>query len=103
MVRQAEIVFDPLEEEYLEDPYPVLRELRERRPVHWHDTLQSWVVTRYDDCRAVMQNSAHFATDRRRLGVDVPDVMLSVQTIDPPEHTELRRLLHRMLRSVDMA
>ena len=32
----------------LEDPYPVLDELRECDPVHWSPELEAWVVTRFE-------------------------------------------------------
>jgi len=35
--------------EFLEDPYPLLRRLREEDPVHWSDSIGAWVLTRYDD------------------------------------------------------
>src|SRR5262245_34689982 len=96
------MLFDPTSQLYLDDPYPVLRELQERAPVFWHDAMESWIVTSYNDCLAVIQAPARFTADRRKIGEDVPEVMQSVQTIDPPEHTELRRLLHHMMRAVDM-
>src|SRR5205085_11186626 len=42
---------------FLADPYPLLSELREAAPVHWvtqHRSLESWIVTRYDEVRAVL-------------------------------------------------
>lgn len=97
-----EVEFDPTDPRYIDDPYPTLNDLREHHPIFWHPTLESWVLTRYDDCREVATDSSRFASDRRRIGEDVPDAALSIQTIDPPEHTELRRLLSAMLRVVDL-
>lgn len=101
MKNVAGVSFDPLDPRYITDPYPILRELRERCPIFFNDTLRSWVLTRYDDCRAVVEDADRFATDRRKVGEDVADVVSNVQTIDPPEHTELRRVLHVLLRTVD--
>jgi cytochrome P450 len=35
------------------DPYPVYERLREEEPVSWVPAVQLWLVTRYDDVRAV--------------------------------------------------
>ena len=44
--------------EFLEDPYPVYRRMRQRDPVYWSDTLGAWVLTRYDDVLAAVRNPA---------------------------------------------
>ena len=47
----------PLDETFRLDPYPVLRDLREREPVH-HDTdLGRWFFTRYDDVKRILRSS----------------------------------------------
>ncbi|WP_309050960.1 cytochrome P450 [Streptomyces sp.] len=79
--------------EVLRDPYPAYARMRADRPVFWHEPLGSWVLTRHADCLAVLTDSARFASDWRRAGEDVPAPLLSVQTLDPPEHTAVRHLL----------
>ena len=44
--------------EFLDDPYPVYRRMRQRDPVYWSDTLGAWVLTRYDDVLAAVRNPA---------------------------------------------
>lgn len=83
------------------DPYPVYTLLRETDPVCWSDRIGSWVLTRYEDCSAVLRDSSSFASDWRRIGEDIPEPMLSVQTLDPPEHTGIRRLLVDAVRALD--
>ncbi|MEV5973345.1 cytochrome P450 [Streptomyces sp. NPDC051921] len=85
----------------LPDPYPAYAELRETTPVLWHEPLGSWVLTRHADCLAVLTDSARFASDWRRAGEDVPAPLLSVQTLDPPEHTAIRHLLLDGFRAQD--
>ncbi len=46
--------FRPDAPEFLRDPFPVFRRLRAEDPVHWSPRLKAWVLTRYDDCRAVL-------------------------------------------------
>lgn len=87
------VSIDPLAPEVVADPYPHYRRLRENDPVHWHDGLQSWMLTTYADCKEVVRDAETYASDWRRVGVPTPPEMLSVQTVDPPEHRLIRRLL----------
>lgn len=96
-------LFNPLDPHVLRDPYPIYRRLREIDPVHWHDQLRSWVVTRYADCVSVLRDADAFAADFRRIGVPTPPVLLSLQTLDPPDQTPLRHFATNAVRSQDMA
>lgn len=87
---------DPLE------PSPDYAELRESEPVA-PLTLptghQAWVVTRYEDVRQVLADprfskSALTAPDAPRL-LPVAKGSKSLFTMDPPEHTRLRKLVAR--------
>jgi len=44
--------------EFLEDPYPVYRRMRQHDPVYWSEALGHWVLTRYDDVLAATRNAA---------------------------------------------
>ena len=33
----------------LNNPYPLLRSLREEDPVHWCEPMKSWLLTRHED------------------------------------------------------
>ncbi len=94
--------YDPLDPATLEDPYPVLAALRETLPVFWHQRLQSWCLTRYADCVAVLRDHEHFARNRRRVGAAVPEANLSVQSLDPPEQAPVRSLFMNALRAQDL-
>ncbi|MBT2442669.1 cytochrome P450 [Streptomyces sp. ISL-36] len=85
----------------LRNPYPAYARLRENTPVFWHEPLGSWVLTRHADCLAVLTDSARFASDWRRAGEEIPAPLLSVQTLDPPEHTAIRHLLLDGFRAQD--
>ncbi|MEO3777227.1 cytochrome P450 [Micromonospora sp. B11E3] len=85
--------YDPLAPPVIADPYPHYRKLRETNKVHWHEVLDSWVVTGYAECRQVLGDTTDFGSDFRRVGVDIPDTQLSVQSLDPPEHGAIRHLL----------
>ncbi|MBA9007935.1 cytochrome P450 [Thermomonospora cellulosilytica] len=83
------------------DPHPLYSRLRADHPVHWSELLGSWVLTRHEDCTSVLRDSRSFASDWRRIGEDVPEPMLSIQTVDPPEHTGIRHFLVDAVRAID--
>lgn len=87
----------------LRNPYPSYGRMRVTSPVFWHELLGSWVLTRHADCLAVLTDSNRFASDWRRAGEDIPAPLLSVQTLDPPEHTAIRHLLLDGFRAQDRA
>jgi cytochrome P450 len=91
--RTRDPFFDPLADAVIADPYPFYRRLREHDPVYRHEQLDSWVCTGYEQCRQVLGDAAAFGSDFRRAGEDVPAAHLSVQSLDSPEHTAIRRLL----------
>ncbi|MFC5754852.1 cytochrome P450 [Actinomadura rugatobispora] len=86
------------------DPPPGYRRLREQRPVAplaFPDGAVGWLVTRYEDVRALLADD-RFSSDRERASSPVrrnvfhsedrPGMLLNM---DPPEHTRYRRMLTR--------
>lgn len=53
--------FQPLQGDQLEDPYPFYTRARDEQPVFFSPSLQAWVVTRYDDVRAIVQEAETFS------------------------------------------
>ncbi|GAA0534426.1 cytochrome P450 [Saccharopolyspora subtropica] len=95
-------IFRPLSPEMLADPYRVYAQLRATDPVRWHEQLRSWVLTRHDDCVRVLRDPACFGSDPRALGLPIPDSVISLQTMDPPEHPAVRHYFVRALRGRDL-
>ncbi|MFA1547997.1 hypothetical protein [Actinomadura chokoriensis] len=84
------------------DPYSLFGRLRESAPVYRSAFLDSWVVTGYDDCAVVLRDTASFASDWRRIGEAVPEPLLSIQSLDPPEHTAIRHFMVDAVRGLDL-
>jgi len=84
------------------DPYPAYRALREQHPVYWDSDLDAFLVSSYAEANAVLRGSGWSSDptrnpalaarlDRGELGTQpLPPTLL---TMDPPEHTRLRRIL----------
>jgi len=92
-----------VDERFREDPYPILRKLRERAPVHHDAVMNRYVCTRHDDVKAILHDKEFFTDPRNanpgsysreviggRLGFgEKPDMLL----MDEPDHRRLRRLV----------
>src|SRR5215468_8245882 len=87
-------------EELQDDPYPQIDQLRAQCPVAHSDLYGGfWVVTRYQDCRYVLQHPELFSsvqnivphTQTTAVGPDIPT------QIDPPDHGKYRQILNPLL------
>jgi pimeloyl-[acyl-carrier protein] synthase len=95
----AEVQFNPIDPEFVADPYPVYHRLRAEDPVH-HSPLGFWVLTRYEDVVASLRDPrlakeaiATFVAER--LGITPVGIGLSMLDRDPPDHTRLRGLVSK--------
>jgi cytochrome P450 len=92
--------FNPMDPEFLADPYPTYHRLRMEDPVHY-SPLGFWVLTRYEDVAAVLRDARFIkeplaALVAARFGSEVPrGVGLSMLDRDPPDHTRLRSLVSK--------
>lgn len=92
-------IFDPRSSAFLRDPTPTYRRLVHEHPVLWSDVLSSWVIAGPHEAQVVLRDWRSFAADPRRVGQPSPPP--SIQFLDPPEHTDLRRAVARALNSQD--
>ena len=96
----ADFQFNPMDPEFVADPYPTYHRLRVEDPVH-HSPLGFWVLTRYADVmgmlrdpRLIKEPIAAFVA--ARFGIAVPPGLgLSMLDRDPPDHTRLRGLVSK--------
>ena len=95
----ADVQFNPMDPEFVADPYPFYHRLRTEDPVH-HSPLGFWVLTRYDDVVAALRDprlakEAIASFVAARFGAPVPAMGLSMLDRDPPDHTRLRGLVSK--------
>jgi cytochrome P450 len=97
----AMALIDFLAPDVLADPHAVLKRMRESAPVLWNKRHRAWIVTRYADVRAALQDATLSAElDRHLLSRVEPDHPLHLVRRwmvfqDPPLHTRLRHLVSR--------
>ena len=96
--------------DFLVDPYPVLRQLREQSPVYWSDAIGGWLLTRYDDVLVSFRDTSVFSNEGR-LGKTIeylsPEKRANYRALidhyatkslifsDPPDHARLRSLVNK--------
>jgi pimeloyl-[acyl-carrier protein] synthase len=95
----AEAHFNPMDPEFIEDPYPTYHRLRAEDPVH-QSPLGFWVLTRYEDVVAALRDprlakEAIASFVAARFGAPAPAGGLSMLDRDPPDHTRLRGLVSK--------
>ena len=97
--------FDPLSPRYLQDPFAVLRELPvEEAPIFYAPAIDYYVVTRYEDIEAIFHDHETFSAGAAQLPLaalseEAGEILLggghrpapSMVSLDPPEHTRVRR------------
>jgi cytochrome P450 len=121
--RPPPLVFDPLDENHLVDPYPRYRTLRDTDPVSFLEPLGIWLVSRYNDVETVLRDAETYSS---KLGLGsgwtltdsrlVPPIEMNFQASIPEvavllgadglEHDRLRRLVSglftpRNVRSIE--
>jgi len=111
MLEIVPIQDDMFAPDVIASPYDYYGRLRDQDPIHWNETYQLWVVTRYDDLVWLTRNhemfsSAVFRNDPRPAypAIDESDLGLyeyvrnyqADQFIqhDRPAHLEMRRVMH---------
>ncbi len=91
------LVYNPYAFSVHEDPYALYRRLRDDAPAHWNDELEFWALSRFVDVEAAFKDHATFSSARgialeeRRRDSALPMLI----TMDPPEHTVMRKLVSR--------
>ena len=102
--------FDPSDPAFVADPYPTLNEIRESSPIWWSEPFGAWMVTRFEDVATSLRDRRMGRAYTHRFthaefGQPEPDPRWSsfqehdrwsLLSIEPPDHTRLRRLVQRV-------
>lgn len=95
-IDKSAITYNPLDPAITSDPYPHYAQLRAEAPVHWLETMQGFVVSRWDDVTAVLKDGKTYSSSQfwpALLGEydPVPEVAPMI-SLDPPGHMRIRKL-----------
>jgi cytochrome P450 len=100
MTRRAPVAdwasdFDHLDAAFVEDPYPIWDELRQRCPIaHTERFSGVYLPVRYEDIRTVAYDPEHFSSRRIFVRENQPPLRRAPPiTSDPPEHRAERKVL----------
>ena len=91
--------YNPLAPEVQDDPYPYYAELRDKAPVVWVESMQSWAVSRYVDVDFALRNPGLFSSKLWNAAasgdlVTVPEAP-GILSMDPPDHSRMRKLANK--------
>lgn len=95
---ETALSYDPFRWAVQDNPYPYYQRLRAEAPVYHIAERNLWVVSRWEDCQAVLNNPAQWSSTRGNFINDLPERLgVTMATTDPPRHTELRNLVEQVL------
>jgi cytochrome P450 len=99
-------IFNPMTRSNLQEPFVFFAKLRKEKPVYWNEQYSFWMLTRYQDVKAVLRASRQFSSatgleiEKRaehipqsaRASFDIGKRFwyTAIQATDPPKHTDQR-------------
>lgn len=90
------VEYNPYAPEIQHNPYPTYKRLRDEAPVYYNPELNLYALSRYDDVQQAFLDPTTFISGRGVTLEVVDNGGGRLNSIDPPEHTELRKLLARV-------
>ena len=95
------VEFDPMSDEYFNDPTEVYRRLRDEAPVYFNEHYGFYALSRFEDVAAAHRDWQGFSSS---YGVDLATLskhanyssLKMIIMMDPPEHARLRALVSRV-------
>jgi cytochrome P450 len=93
--------FDPYTPAFDADPFPAYRRLRDDFPAFWSQEAGMWVLSRYDDVLAALQDWRTYSSAQGNLVDELPGrAGATLGSSDPPRHDRMRALIQKaMLKS----
>jgi cytochrome P450 len=97
VVREA-FRFDPYSPANDADPFPAYQRLRDEFPLFWCEEAGMWVLSRYDDILAALQDWRTYSSAKGNLVDELPGrAGATLGSTDPPRHDRLRGLIQKAL------
>jgi len=102
------VEFDPLSEDFFDDPYDTYRWLRDEAPVYRNEQYGFWALSRFADVVTAHRDWKTFSSEH---GLTIDQLTASENTakgqsiimMDPPEHDRMRKLVSRVFTPRAMA
>jgi cytochrome P450 len=103
LLEPPSVALDPYAMAVLEDPLPFYRALLDAGPVVWFEKYGVYGVGRYDELRQVVTDYSRFTASS---GVGITDARKpefrgrppsALVEVDPPQHTDTRRVANRIM------
>ena len=99
-VQASDVVLDPYDYDFHEDPYPYYKRLRDEAPLYHNEELGFWALSRHRD---VLQGFRNSTTLSNRDGVSLDPISrgphaiktMSFLAMDDPAHLRLRTLVSK--------
>jgi len=96
----VDLVLDPYDYAFHENPYPYYQRLRDEAPLYRNDDLNFWALTRHADVHRGFRNSTELSN---KLGVSLDPISrtpeayrtMSFLAMDDPAHLRLRTLVSK--------
>ncbi|AIY45052.1 cytochrome P450 [Mycolicibacterium fortuitum] len=96
----VELIFDPYDYDFHEDPYPYYKRLRDEAPIYHNEELKFWALSRHKD---VVQGFRNSVTLSNKHGVSLDPIsrndeahrVMSFLALDDPGHLRLRTLVSK--------
>jgi len=93
-IMPAMFTFDPYAPEIDADPFPAYRRLRDEFPVFWSEHARMWILSRYEDVSAALQDWQTYSSSKGNLMDELPGrAGFTLGSTDPPRHDRLRALV----------
>ncbi|MCP2336547.1 cytochrome P450 [Actinomadura rupiterrae] len=102
---EPELLFNPFEPGFTDDPYPAYRRLREADPVH-ESPIGIWLLTSHQDVTDLLRSDQSvderqvseglFVAQMREFESALSGRGRSMLDLDPPDHTRLRGLVSKV-------
>jgi cytochrome P450 len=92
--------FDPYSPAVDADPFPLYKTLRDEHPCFWSEEASMWLLSRYADIIAALNDWPTYSSAGGNLMTELPNrAGATLGTTDPPRHDRLRALVqHAFLK-----